>query len=139
LVALAVLLAVLVLMTRTCAGLIMRATQLDRSTASAFGINVDRVYAGVFALGAGMAAVLTVPICQVHYLMGHDPLLASFIMVIICGLGSMRGTLLAALIIGLSGRVISMFFSPTLTKIIATLMVAMVLVFRSQGLFGVKA
>lgn len=129
------------LMARTKAGLIMRATQLDRTTAQAFGIDVNRVYTGVFALGAGLAAiaaVLIVPITQAHYLMGGDPLLMAFIVVIIGGLGSIRGTLVAALMIGLSDGVISMFFSPTLAKIIATLMVAMVLVFRPQGLFGAK-
>jgi branched-chain amino acid transport system permease protein len=139
--AIVILLAVWLLMTRTRAGLIMRATQLDRTTARAFGINVDRVYAAVFALGAGLAAVaavLIVPIQQAHYLMGHDPLLLSFIVVIIGGLGSLRGTLLAALVIGLSDGVISVFFSPTLAKILATLLVAMVLVFRPQGLFGIK-
>lgn len=130
-----------VLMTRSRAGLIMRATQVDRQTARAFGINVDRVYTGVFALGAALAAVaavLVVPIQQAHYLMGGDPLLLSFIVVIIGGLGSLRGTLIAALIIGLGDGVISMFFSPTLAKIIATLAVALVLVFRPQGLFGAK-
>lgn len=140
--AIAVLLALWAFMTRTKAGLIMRATQVDRSTASTFGINVDRVYMGTFALGAGLAAlagVLIVPITQAHYLMGGDPLLLSFIVVIIGGLGSLRGTLIAALVIGLSDGVISMFFTPTLAKIIATLLVAMVLVFRPQGLFGAKA
>ena len=135
-------LAVWAFMTRTKAGLVMRATQVDMETARAFGINVDRVYAGTFALGAALAAaaaVLIVPIQQAHYLMGHDPLLLSFIVVIIGGLGSLRGTLVAALIIGLSDGVISMFFSPTLAKIIATLLVALVLVFRPQGLFGAKA
>lgn len=137
-----ILLAVWAFMTRTKAGLVMRATQVDMETARAFGINVDRVYAGTFALGAALAAaaaVLIVPIQQAHYLMGHDPLLLSFIVVIIGGLGSVRGTLVAALIIGLSDGVISMFFSPTLAKIIATLLVALVLVFRPQGLFGAKA
>ena len=136
-----ILLAVWWFMTRTKAGLVMRATQVDRQTARAFGINVDRVYAGVFALGAGLAAVaavLLVPISQAHYLMGGDPLLLSFIVVIIGGLGSLRGTLIAALIIGISDGVISMFWSPTLAKIIATAAVAMVLVFRPQGLFGAK-
>ena len=137
-----ILLAVWAFMTRTKAGLVMRATQVDMETARAFGINVDRVYAGTFALGAALAAaaaVVIVPIQQAHYLMGHDPLLLSFIVVIIGGLGSLRGTLVAALIIGLSDGVISMFFSPTLAKIIATLLVALVLVFRPQGLFGAKA
>lgn len=129
------------LMTRTKAGLIMRATQIDRMTAQAFGINVDGVYTGVFSLGAGLAAVaavLIVPINQAYYLMGGDPLLMAFIVVIIGGIGSLRGTLVAALMIGLLDGVISVFFTPTLAKIIATLMVAMVLVFRPHGLFGQK-
>lgn len=126
-------------LTRTRIGLVMRATQYDSETAQAFGIPVERVYAGVFALGAmlaAVAAVLIVPISQAHYLMGLDPLLLSFIVVIIGGLGSLRGTVVAALLIGVSDGVISVFFSPTLAKIIATLVVAMVLVFRPQGLFG---
>ena len=126
-------------LTRTRIGLVMRATQYDRETAQAFGIPVDRVYAGVFALGAmlaAVAAVLIVPIQQAHYLMGTDPLLLSFIVVIIGGLGSLRGTVVAALLIGVSDGVISVFFSPTLAKMLATLLVAMVLVFRPQGLFG---
>jgi branched-chain amino acid transport system permease protein len=138
----AILLAVWLFLSRSRAGLVMRATQIDRDTARAFGINVDRVYAGVFALGAALAAVaavLIVPIQQAHYLMGHDPLLLSFIVVIIGGLGSLRGTLVAALVIGLSDGVISVFFSPTLAKILATLFVALVLVFRPQGLFGERA
>ncbi|MCG7507899.1 branched-chain amino acid ABC transporter permease [Mesorhizobium retamae] len=129
-------------LTRTKIGLVMRATQYDREMAQAFAIPVERVYAGVFALGAmlaAFAAVLIVPISQAHYLMGQDPLLLSFIVVIIGGLGSLRGTVLAALIIGLSDGIVSMFFSPTLAKLIATLVVAMVLVFRPQGLFGTVA
>ena len=128
-------------MTRTKVGLIMRATQIDQATAQAFGINVNRVYTSVFALGAGLAAiaaVLIVPISQASYLMGGDPLLLAFTVVIIGGLGSIRGTLVAALLIGLSDGLISMFFSPTLAKIIATLLVALVLVFRPQGLYGAK-
>ena len=126
-------------LTRTRIGLVMRATQFDRETAQAFGIPVDRVYAGVFALGAmlaAIAAVLIVPIQQAHYLMGLDPLLLSFIVVIIGGLGSLRGTVIAAVLIGLSDGIISVFFSPTLAKMIATMLVALVLVFRPQGLFG---
>jgi len=129
-------------LTKTRIGLVMRATQYDREMATAFGIPVERVYAGVFALGAmlaALAAVLIVPISQAHYLMGHDPLLLSFIVVIIGGLGSLRGTLVAALLIGLSDGILSVFFSPTLAKIVATSAVALVLVFRPQGLFGTTA
>lgn len=136
------LLAIWWVMTRSRAGLVMRATQMDAETARAYGIDTGRVHTRVFALGAGLAAVaavLIVPIQQAHYLMGHDPLLLSFIVVIIGGLGSLRGTLVAALVIGLTDGIISMFFTPTLAKIIATLAVALVLVFRPQGLFGARA
>jgi branched-chain amino acid transport system permease protein len=129
-------------LTRTRLGLVMRATQYDRETAQAFGIPVDRVYALVFALGAmlaAVAAVLIVPIQQAHYLMGHDPLLLSFIVVIIGGLGSILGTVVAAVIVGLSDGIVSVFLSPTLAKILATLLVALVLVVRPQGLFGEAA
>jgi len=129
-------------MAHSRAGLVLRATQADREMATAFGIPVERVYALTFGLGAGLAAlaaVLIVPIRQAHYLMGGDPLLLSFVVVIIGGLGSLPGTLLAAVLIGLSDGIISVFFSPTLAKIIATLMVALVLVVRPQGLFGTRA
>ena len=139
----AILLGVWVMLTRTRLGLILRASQLDSEVATAFGIKVDRVYALVFGLGAGLAAlaaVLVVPIQQAHYLMGADPLLLSFIVVIIGGLGSIAGTVAAAVFIGMSdGIIISVFFSPTLAKIIATLLVAFVLIFRPMGLFGKRA
>ena len=140
--AIALLVATWFLLTRTRIGLVMRATQYDRETAQAFGIPVDRVYAGVFAFGAALAAiaaVLIVPISQAHYLMGRDPLLLSFIVVIIGGLGSLRGTVIAAILIGLGDGIISAFFQPTLAKMIATLLVALVLVFRPQGLLGTAA
>ncbi|MEM7044619.1 MAG: branched-chain amino acid ABC transporter permease [Pseudomonadota bacterium] len=140
--AIALLLGIWALLARSKLGLLMRATQLDRETALAFGIPVERVYSLVFGFGAALAAlaaVLIVPIQQAHYLMGGDPLLLSFIVVILGGLGSMRGTIVAALLIGMSDGIISVFFSPTLAKILATLLVALVLVFRPQGLFGKKA
>jgi branched-chain amino acid transport system permease protein len=133
------LLGVWLAMARTRLGLYMRATQQNQEMAQAFGVPVRRIYATVFALGAMLAAaagVLVVPIQQAHYLMGLDPLLLSFIVVIVGGLGSLRGTVVAAFVIGISDGVISVFFSPTLAKIIATLFVAMVLVYRPSGLFG---
>lgn len=125
--------------TRSRAGLVMRATQQDSDMAAAFGIPVKTVYSLVFGLGAGLAAigaVLVVPIQQAYYLMGHDPLLLAFIVVIIGGLGSLPGTIIAAILIGMADSIISVFFTPTLAKIFATLVVAMVLVFRPTGLMG---
>ena len=133
------LLATWAVLAKSQVGLYMRATQQDAEMALAHGVPVRRVYTGVFAAGAALAAVagvLIVPIQQAHYLMGLDPLLLSFIVVIIGGLGSLRGTVAAAFVIGISDGIISMFFSPTLAKIIATLLVALVLVVRPGGLFG---
>jgi branched-chain amino acid transport system permease protein len=141
LVAIVILLGTWYVLSRTRIGLIMRATQFDGEMAQVFGIPVNRVYAAVFAAGAmfaAVAAVLIVPIRQAHYLMGLDPLLLSFIVVIIGGLGSIRGTIVAAILIGMSDGIISMFFSPTLAKMVSTLLVALVLVFKPEGLFGHK-
>jgi len=127
------------LLAHTRLGLYMRAAQQDLEMAQAFGVPARRVYATVFALGAMLAAVagvLVVPIQQAHYLMGLDPLLLSFIVVIIGGLGSVKGTLVAAFLVGISDGIVSVFFSPTLAKIVATLLVAAVLVVRPGGLFG---
>ncbi len=127
------------LVMRTTLGLYMRATQQDRETAQAFGVPVDRIYAAAFALGAvlaGIAGVLVVPVRQAHYLMGLDALLLSFMVVIIGGLGSLQGTIAAAFLVGIIDGVVSVLFSPTLARIVASLFVALVLVFRSGGLFG---
>ena len=135
------LLGVWLVMAKTKFGLILRATQLDSETAQAFGIPIYIVYSLVFGAGAALAAiaaVLVVPIQQAHYLMGGEPLLLAFIVVIIGGLGSLRGTIAAAVLIGMSDGIISVFFSPNLAKIIATLLVVMVLIVKPNGLFGTE-
>jgi branched-chain amino acid transport system permease protein len=127
------------IVTRTRLGLYMRATQQDRETAQAFGVPVERIYAAAFALGAALAAVagvLVLPIQQAHYLMGLDALLLSFMVVIVGGLGSLKGTLAAAFMIGLIDGVVSVFFTPTLARIVASVLVALVLVLRTGGLYG---
>ena len=126
-------------LSRTRLGLRMRATQQDREMAQAFAIPVARIYTIAFGLGAALTAVagaLIVPVQQAHYLMGLDALLMSFVVVILGGLGSLRGTLVAALLVGLSDGVVSVLFSPTLAKIVATLLVGLVLAVRGRGLFG---
>lgn len=133
------LLGVLVLMKRSKLGLYMRATQQDFEIAKTYSVPTQKIYASVFALGGGLAAlagVLIVPIRQADHLMGLEPLLLSFIVVIIGGLGSIRGTIVAAFIIGISDGIISVFYEPTLAKMLATLFVAMVLVFKPSGLYG---
>ena len=127
------------LLARTTLGLYMRAAQQDLEIAQAFGVPARRIYTAVFALGAMLAAaggVLVVPIRQAHYLMGLDPLLLSFTVVILGGLGSVQGTLVAAFVVGIADGVLSVFFSPTLAKIVAMLLVAVVLIVRPAGLFA---
>ena len=133
------LLGVWLLMKRSKLGLYMRATQQDFEIAKTYGVPTQKIYASVFALGGGLAAlagVLVVPIRQADHLMGLEPLLLSFIVVIIGGLGSIRGTIVAAFIIGISDGIISVFYEPTLAKMLATLFVAMVLVLKPSGLYG---
>ena len=136
------LLGVWILMKRSKLGLYMRATQQDFEIAKTYGVPTQKIYASVFALGGGLAAlagVLIVPIRQADHLMGLEPLLLSFIVVIIGGLGSIRGTIVAAFIIGISDGIISVFYEPTLAKMLATLFVAMVLVLKPSGLYGEEA
>ena len=137
--AIILLLAIWLVMSKTKFGLILRATQLDSETAQAFGIPISRVYNMVFGLGAAIAAVgavLIVPIQQAHYFMGGEPLLIKFIVVIIGGLGSLKGTVAASILIGMSDGIISVFFSPNIAKILATLLVVVVLIIKPNGLFG---
>ena len=68
--------------------------------------------------------------------MGLDPLLLSFIVVIIGGFGSIKGTIVAAFIIGISDGIISVFYEPTLANMMATSLVEMGFVFKPTGLFG---
>ena len=133
------LLGVWILMKRSKLGLYMRATQQDFEIAKTYGVPTQKINASVFALGGGLAAlagVLIVPIRQADHLKGLEPLLLSFIVVIIGGLGSIRGTIVAAFIIGISDGIISVFYEPTLAKMLATLFVAMVLVLKPSGIYG---
>ena len=126
-------------MKRSKLGLYMRATQQDHEIATTFGVPTKKIYASVFALGGGLAAlagVLVVPIRQADHLMGLEPLLLSFIVVIIGGLGSLRGTIIAAFLIGISDGIISVFYEPTLAKMLATLFVVMILIIKPGGIFG---
>jgi len=127
-----------VVVTRTSLGLRMRATQQDPEIAQAFGVPVYRIYSLTFATSAGLAAVagvLVVPLQQAHYLMGLDALLVSFMAVVLGGLGRIGGTVAASFLIGWTDGIVSIFFTPTLARIVASLIVAFVLVARGGGLF----
>jgi branched-chain amino acid transport system permease protein len=124
---------------RTSYGILVRASMQDREMASAMGIDVNKILITTFVLGCVLAAVggvLAAPIYQVFYLMGHDVILLSFIVVIIGGLGSLKGTLIAALALCSIEGVMASFLSPVQAKAAIFIIMIVVLMRRPRGLFA---
>lgn len=123
---------------RTRYGMWMRGVRQDRETASALGVPTSWVYMFTFGLGAmfaGMAGVLLAPIVSVNHLMGLDILAVAFIVVIVGGLGSLQGVLVASLVYALLENVGSVFVAPVEARILTlAIMIAFVLV-RPHGIF----
>ena len=135
----ALLLATWLALTRTNLGLYMRATQYDQETAQAFGISVRRIYAtgSRWAPGWPRSRACCRADSAGPLLMGHDPLLLSFIVVIIGGLGSLGGSGRGLRDRDQRWRDLRLLLADT-GEDLATLLVALVLVFRPSGLFGAR-
>ncbi|OZI12191.1 branched-chain amino acid ABC transporter permease [Bacillaceae bacterium SAS-127] len=122
-------------------GLVVRAGVMDKEMIQALGINIQKVFMLVFMVGAGMAAlggVLFGPYSGViHAGMGMEFAILAFIVVVIGGMGSFSGSLFAAILVGLSGSLMA-YYVPDLALAANMLLMAVVLVFRPQGLFGAK-
>jgi branched-chain amino acid transport system permease protein len=133
--------AVQYLLSKTKIGLVVRAGVMNKEMVQALGINIQKVFMFVFMLGAGMAAlsgVLLGPYSGViHAEMGLEFAILAFIVVVIGGMGSFKGSLLAAALVGLSGSFMA-YYVPDLALAANMLLMAVVLVFRPQGLFGMK-
>jgi len=126
---------------RTRFGTWVRAVRQDRELALGVGIPTNRVYAVTFAIGSGLAAlggVLAAPIVALDFQMGIDILPSALMVVIIGGLGSLEGSLVAALILGEMEGIASVFVTPTTAKILQLLTMSVILLARPQGLFGRK-
>jgi branched-chain amino acid transport system permease protein len=124
---------------RTSYGILIRASIQDKQMASAMGIDVNKVLISTFVLGSVLAAiggVLAAPVTQVSYLMGNDVALLAFIVVIIGGLGSLEGTLIAALGLCALEGVMASVLTPTLSKAAIFVVMVAVLMVRPRGLFG---
>jgi len=124
---------------RTRTGKALRAVALNRTGAHLVGIPVKAAHAAVMAISAGLAAlagIIISPISVVTPDMGLEPLLMSFTIVILGGIGSLRGSLVAALIVGYVGALVSFLWNPELVTFIALAMVFGVLIVRPTGLFG---
>lgn len=134
----AVALAFWLLLNRTRAGRLIRAAALDREMLGALGVNVSRLYTGVFLLGsflAGLSGALTTPVKAIVPGMDVEIIVEAFIVVVIGGLGSFWGTFLGALIYG---QVLSfgILVVPRFSIFSVFALMAVVLILRPWGLCG---
>jgi|SRR5579862_95755 len=122
----------------TSFGIWIRATTQDRVMAQAMGIPVPWVLTGVFAIGSAMAAasgVLFGPLVGVNSGMGVDWVLRAFIVVVVGGMGSLAGSVAAALFISLLEAYASLWVSPSQAVIVSFVVLILTLLFRPTGLF----
>jgi branched-chain amino acid transport system permease protein len=124
--------------TRTAFGRIIRATADNREMAEALGVDMRWVYAKVFTLGTALGTLggaLVIPATAAMSEMGVELIVEAFAVVVIGGLGSMRGALVGALVVGIL-RAVAISVYPALEMLIIYLIVITVLVVRPRGLFG---
>ena len=128
-------------------GMMIRAGESDREMTKSLGINIGLVYRFIFALGVSLAAfsgMISAPISSVFPGMGSQVLIVSFVVVVIGGLGSIKGAMIAALLVGLIdtfGKVIHLdIFGvnifPEMSGMSIFALMALILMLRPQGLFG---
>ena len=119
-------------------GIWIRATTQDRVMAQAMGIPVPWVLTAVFAIGSGMAAasgVLFGPLVGVDSSMGTSWILRAFIVVVVGGMGSLSGSIAAAIFISLLEAYASLWVSPSQAVIVSFVVLIVTLLFRPTGLF----
>jgi len=124
---------------RTRLGAMVRAAAYDRHMTASLGVPVLRVYAGTFAFGvalAGLAGVLLAPVYSVFPTMGKDFILMAFSVVIVGGLGSIKGAIIAGLLLTQVQALSSLYISPVWSDPLVFGIMVLVLMFRPQGLFG---
>jgi len=142
------------LVNHTRLGMLIRAGASNRTMVSALGINIDLLFTGVFAIGAvlaGLAGMLIAPITEAAIGMGNDIIITAFVVIIVGGIGSMKGAFIAAMLIGLIdtlGRsyldgILKAFMpltaaetaAPALSAMLIYILMAAILALRPQGLF----
>jgi len=125
------------LIKKTRLGMMIRAGSTNREMAQALGINIELLYTLVFALGlclAAFAGMIAAPVSSVYPNMGGQVIIISFVVVVIGGIGSVWGALLAAILIGMTdtfGKVLL----PEYAGMGTYLLMALVLLWRPEGLF----
>ncbi|MFY0648046.1 branched-chain amino acid ABC transporter permease [Sulfitobacter geojensis] len=129
----------------TTFGMVVRAGMADRETVGLLGINIDKRFTimfGIAAAVAGLAGVMYAPINSPNYHMGMDFLVLSFVVVVVGGMGSLPGAVLAGFLLGILESFASMAavleFIPGINQIIIYLVAIIILLTRPRGLMGRK-
>ncbi len=133
------LLAIWLFFTKTRAGIIVRAAVQDAEMLDGLGVDVRRVFTLTFAGSAGLAALaglLLAPVFTVYPSMGVETILLAFIVVILGGMGSMGGSVVAAFAIGLAQSLFSLWMNPQRVAIAIFGIMLVVLIVRPRGFFG---
>jgi branched-chain amino acid transport system permease protein len=129
------------LLSRTIFGRIVRASADNREMAEALGVDMRRVYVRVFTLGTMLGTLggaLVIPATAAMSEMGIELIVEAFAVVVIGGLGSMRGAFVGALVVGIL-RSVAISVYPELEMLLIYLIVIGVLIWRPRGLFGTAA
>ncbi len=146
-----------VLISRTRLGMLIRAGASNRTMVAALGVDIGRLYTGVFALGAalaGLAGLMAGPILSVESGMGEPILILTFVVIVIGGIGSIRGAFVAAVLVGLVDTIGRAFLppllatalgpqaanqaGPALASMLIYVLMAGVLAVRPEGLFPAR-
>jgi branched-subunit amino acid ABC-type transport system permease component len=135
---LAMAVALWLLIERTRLGAIIRAGVYDAEMAAGLGINIHRVFTGVFVFGAalaGLSGVIAGPIQSAYPAMGTSILVPALIVVVVGGLGSLKGSLVGSLVIG-QAETFGKAWLPETAMLMIYVVMAAILLLRPQGLFG---
>ena len=126
---------------KTKIGLAMRATSQINSTAMLMGINVEKIYMITFALGAALAAAaggLYGIIFSFDYQVGAMPTIIAFAIIILGGLGSIKGAIIGGLLYGIAEQIATLFLGGIWGSAVAFALLIVVLIIRPNGIFGEK-
>jgi branched-chain amino acid transport system permease protein len=125
--------------TRTRAGILVRAAVQDAEMLDGLGVNVPRLFTLTFAGSAALAALaglLLAPVFTVYPQMGVEMILLAFIVVILGGMGSLGGSVVAAVVIGIAQSVLTLWMNPQRVAIAIFGIMILVLIVRPRGFFG---
>lgn len=129
--------ALYLVLTRTRLGMKIRAGASNREMISSLGVNIKHLYRIVFAIGVALAALagaIAAPVTSVYPGMGNAILIVSFVIVVIGGIGSIRGAFLAAMLVGFVETFGQVFF-PQIAGMLVYLLMALILLYKPEGLF----